>query len=93
MPEPLLVEEVSHWWEVRTEEHRAVLRAWFADEGIDITDLTRVKVYLVDVPFAVLTFWVRDESGHLVLDEAMGAGRTRTETVLLSSLPPAEAMA
>lgn len=90
LPAPLLAEDATEeWWETRTEEYRAVVTAWLASEGIDIADLIRVEVFLLDAPFARLCFQVRDDDDRAVINEAGDGIVTRTETVLLSSLPPA----
>ena len=89
LPAPLLVEDAhEEWWRTRTQAYRDTVNAWLASEGIDVTDLKRVEVYLIDVPFARLTFHVRDEQGRAVVDQAREALVTHTETRLLSSLPP-----
>lgn len=89
LPAPLLVEDATEeWWHGRTQAYRDTVNAWLAREGIDVTDLRRIEAYLVDVPFARLWFRVRDDDGHVLLNEARDAALEQVETVLLSSLPP-----
>lgn len=89
LPEPLLVEDAyEEWWRTRTPEYRNVMNAWLASEGIDVADLVRIEVYLVDAPLARLVFRVRDEDGHSLVNETGDGVLTRSDTVLLSSLPP-----
>jgi hypothetical protein len=88
LPEPLLIEDAHEEWWVRPQAYRDMVNAWLASESIDVADLVRVEVYLVDAPFARLTFRVRDEDGKLAVNEAGDGMLTRSETALLSSLPP-----
>jgi hypothetical protein len=89
LPAPLLVEDAGEeWWRTRTPEYRATMTAWLASQGIDVADLMRIEVYLLDTPFARLVVRVRGEDGKLLTNPAREAILHRTETVLLSSLPP-----
>jgi hypothetical protein len=89
LPEPLFVEDAHEEWWVRPQAYRDTVNAWLALEGIDVAELVRIEVYLVDAPFARLVFRVRDEDGKLAVNEAGDGMLTRSETALLSSLPPA----
>jgi hypothetical protein len=89
LPEPLFVEDANEEWWVRSQAYRDKVNAWLASEGIDVAELVRVEVYLVDTPFAQLVFRVRDGDGKLAVNEAGDGMLTRSETALLSSLPPA----
>ena len=68
---------------------------WAEERGLVGTALLtyRIEFYLVDIPFARIYSFARNDNGHLFTDPATGkAALAEPVAVVLDELPPAELM-
>lgn len=90
--EPIWVGDASTVaWDIWRDEHPdryEELMVWAESQGIRTGDTTRIEVYLIDGPSAVVTTYARDERGRIVVDATGENALRRTKEIPLSSLPP-----
>lgn len=87
---PLAVFDVAedNWNRLPSGQQEDV-RAWARTEGLDLSDVTRLEIHVIDCPLARVTAHARDEDGGLVINEAGDTiVQQRPYDVLIRSMPP-----
>lgn len=87
-PEPFLVLDGADVWERGITPAYEALLDWCRSEGIVPENAKRCEVYGGSRPHALVTYYERDENGHMVWLDPESDAATRIERVKLSSLPP-----
>lgn len=88
MMEPLAVYDVSDG-SYQFDVHHKPLSGWLAPYGVELTDLYRIEVYLIDCPSARLFGYERDADGRILWDQAAkGPKKLPPRELPVSSLPP-----
>lgn len=70
------------WYHTDAEED------WCRDQGLDPNDIFRYEIYLIDMPFARMFEYVRDDGGKIIYDWDTDRAVHVIRSVPIKSYPP-----